>query len=309
MPERMPITTLEQTEMVIRERSALTLEGQSKDRSYSGAPVRPSSVGIAPSVEIIAQADLETSKQLSDRVSNAAPKQSTSDTVVDREPSAVTLPRDDATPRENFAHTLEDSLQYSSLSMQSTRMVRYDKPDEILVYTSGQAIVTRSKNGAGCAVLFETEDNSTSNPVAFPLEKEGPTGGSQSNTPFAAALRAVLAALELKTWGSEGWKKVIIATDDERVYRGMTHDIFKWASRGWLDEGSKQHPPRPQLWRRALELINKQEYHGCEVKFLLVTAEQNQHAADLAREIARSKSVSQHYQPCGDVGNTSMEAL
>lgn len=188
-------------------------------------------------------------------------------------------------------------------------MVRYDKPDEILVYTSGQAIVTESnEKQAGCAVIFETEDNPMSNPVAFPLEKQGPNGGSQSSTPFAAALRAVIAALELKTWASEGWKQVIIATDDRRTYRGITHDIFKWASKGWLEEGSKQHPPRPQLWRRALELINEQAFHGYEVKFLLVTPEQNQHAAELARKAAPSDSVSQHYRPCGDVGST-YEAL
>jgi ribonuclease HI len=213
--------------------------------------------------------------------------------VVAKQENAVVL------PREMFAHTLEHPSQYPSLTTGSARMVRYDKPDEILIYTSGQAIVTDgNKKRAGCAVIYETEDNPMSNPVAFSLEKEG------LSTPFAAALRALLAALELKTWGTERWKQVVIATDDMRVYRGITHDITKWASKGWLEKGSKKHPPRPELWRRALDLINEQASHGCEVKFLLVTAEQNQHAAELARKIAPGDTVSQHYQLAGDAGCT-----
>lgn len=170
-------------------------------------------------------------------------------------------------------------------------MVRYDKPDEILVYTSGQAIMTDSKKRAGCAVVYETEDNPMSSPVVLSLEKKETSGEPNYNTPFAAALRALVAALELKAWASEGWKQVTIAIDDTRVYRGITHDIHKWASKGWLEEGAKQHPPRPELWRRAVDLVNEQAYHGCEVSFLLVTAEQNQRTAELARKIASSNSV------------------
>jgi hypothetical protein len=102
-------------------------------------------------------------------------------------------------PREMFAHTLEHPSQYSSLTTGSARMVRYDKPDEILIYSSGQAIVTDSnKKRAGCAVIFETEDNPMSNPVAFPLEKEG------LSTPFAAALRALVAAPRAQDMGLGG---------------------------------------------------------------------------------------------------------
>lgn len=67
--ENMSIATPEHTEVVIRELRALTLEKnkqtrkrQSKDRSYSHALARPSSVSIAPSVKIKAQAGLKHSK-------------------------------------------------------------------------------------------------------------------------------------------------------------------------------------------------------------------------------------------------------
>lgn len=224
--------------------------------------------------------------------------------------NAIGLPHNGATPREMFAHTLEHPLQFSKLTMASARMVRYDKPDEILIYACGQAILTDSGDKrAGCAVVFETQDNPLSNPVAFSLEQNGVWGGHQSSTPFAAALRALVAALELKTWGSEGWKQVTIATDNKDVYNGITSKVSKWYYKGWLDEGAKQHPPRPELWRRALELISEQADHGCEVKLLLITTEQNQHAADLARKVAPSDSVSQHYQSCGDVGLFSGAAL
>jgi hypothetical protein len=73
------------------------------------------------------------------------------------------LPIDDATPREVFAHTLEgrplrDSFHATGLE----RMVRYEQPDEILVYTSGQTIrKNRGNTGArlsGCAIIFGRED-------------------------------------------------------------------------------------------------------------------------------------------------------
>ena len=68
-------------------------------------------------------------------------------------------------------------------------------------------------------------------------------------------------------------------------------------------------PANPELWSRALDLINEQAYHGCEVKFLLITEKQNQHVVYLASTIARSDLVSEEYQPCGDVGLTCREAV
>ena len=68
-------------------------------------------------------------------------------------------------------------------------------------------------------------------------------------------------------------------------------------------------PALPELWSRALDLINEQAYHGCEVKFLLITEKQNQHVVYLASTIARSDLVSEEYQPCGNVGFTFRGAL
>jgi len=45
------------------------------------------------------------------------------------------------------------------------------------------------------------------------------------------------------------------------------------------------------------------------VKLWLITAQQNQHAAKMARTIAPSDSRSLVYKPCGDVGDTFKAAL
>lgn len=221
-------------------------------------------------------------------------------------------PFGDPTPRELFAHSSEDHpLRHTGNTTGLARMVRYDNPDEILIYISGQTISKDKRDKrSGCAVIFKTEQPAnTPKPVAFSLEINGLNDQIQPNTPITAALRALVAALELKTWGSEGWKQVTIATDDKGLYAGITRHIVKWSAKGWLSETSNHQPASPALWIRALDLINEQAYHGCEVKFWLITAEQNQHTAKMARTIATSDTRSLAYTPCGDVGCTFKMAL
>lgn len=226
--------------------------------------------------------------------------------------NAVMLPRHGATPRETFAHTFEDHpLRYSNHTTGMTRMARYDNPDEMLIYISGQKVVKSEKDKrAGCAVVYETEHRSiTPNPLVFSLEETGLDGAKQSRTPYCATLRAVVAALELKTWASEGWKQVTIATDSSAIHHEVIVKLAKWVAKDWLNGRSVHRPPHPELWSRALDLINEQAYHGCEVRFLLITEKQNQHAVYLASTIARSDLVSEKYQACGEVGVTFREAL
>lgn len=226
--------------------------------------------------------------------------------------NALVPPFGDPSPRELFAHSSEDHpLRHTGNATGLARMVRYDRTDEILIYISGQTIPKDRRNKrSGCAALFKTEQPAnTPKPLAFSLEKNGLNGQIQPNTPITAALRALVAALELKTWGSEGWKQVTIATDNKVLYAGITRHIVKWSSKGWLSETSTHQPASPALWIRALDLMNEQAYHGCEVKLWLITAQQNQHAAKMARTIAPSDSRSLVYKPCGDVGDTFKAAL
>lgn len=142
----------------------------------------------------------------------------------------VILPRRGATPRETFAHTFEyHPLRYSNHTTGMTRMVRYDNLDEILIYISGQKVVKGEKvKRAGCAVVYETEHPFiTPNPLVFSLEKTGLNGAKQSCSPYCATFRAVVAALELKTWASEGWKQVTIATDSSAIHHAITLNLAK----------------------------------------------------------------------------------
>jgi len=226
--------------------------------------------------------------------------------------NAAIRPYRGATPRQTFAHTFEDHpLRYSNHTTGMTRMVRYDNPDEILIYISGQKVVkSETDKQAGCAVVYETEHRSFApNPLVFSLEETGLDGAKQSRTTYCATLRAIVAALELKTWASEGWKQVTIATDSVAIHHEVTVSLAKWAAKDWLKGRSVHRPPHPELWSRALDLINEQAYHGCEVRFLIITENQNQHAAYLASVIAPGYLASEEYQPRGDVGFTFRDAL
>lgn len=48
-----------------------------------------------------------------------------------------------------------------------------------------------------------------------------------------AALRAVIAALEYVRWEEEGFDKIVIATHNAWLVRGITHDIWEWRRNGW----------------------------------------------------------------------------
>jgi ribonuclease HI len=224
------------------------------------------------------------------------------------------LPIDDATPREVFAHTLEgrplrDSFHATGLE----RMVRYEQPDEILVYTSGQTIrKNRGNTGArlsGCAIIFGREDlRGTPRFEQFSLEGRTLGRSKLKHNDVCAALRAVVAALEIKTWGSEGWKRVTIATDHKTIHDALTQHIARWVAEGHLHEKAFHSFAHRDLYRRALDLINEQTYRECEVSFWLITEEQNQEAIELARAIAPHASKVRDYQSRGDVQMTFKEA-
>ena len=164
---------------------------------------------------------------------------------------------------------------------------------------------------SGCAVVFETGDamNKTES-VAFSMEKTGPKGYKQKRNLLTAALRAAIAALEFKLWASEGWKQVTIATDNQKLYNGITREIVNWDAQIWLDEDTGALKiPYGNLWCRLLNLINEQAFHGCEVSFWRITAEQNQEAATMAQAAASLTTVPGLYRPCGDVGYTFKAAL
>lgn len=178
------------------------------------------------------------------------------------------------------------------------------RSDEIVIYTNGQIAKVGQRIWPVCAIVYETGQPSRTETVAFSMEKKGPTGSKYSPKAQRAALRAAVGALELKIWSSEGFKQVIIATDNREVFFGMTENIEEWQARGMPRKLKNQ-----DLWSHALDLVNEQAYHGCEVKFWLTSVKMNKQAFDAARAVDPGERAPKAYQPRGDVGFTFKEAL
>lgn len=79
---------------------------------------------------------------------------------------------------------------------------------------------------SGSANIITPHNNTAASPapgaIAFRLEKHGPSGVPAEHTSNRAKLRAVIAALQFRTWGSEGWRRVVVLTDLEYIVWGAT---------------------------------------------------------------------------------------
>ncbi|KAK4126959.1 hypothetical protein N657DRAFT_564359, partial [Parathielavia appendiculata] len=53
--------------------------------------------------------------------------------------------------------------------------------------------------------------------LAFPLETHGPSGEQAEPTTNQAKLHAVIAALQFRAWGCEGWRRVVVLMDREYI--------------------------------------------------------------------------------------------
>jgi hypothetical protein len=214
---------------------------------------------------------------------------------------SVQLPHPGALPREVFAHSrLNHPWLSQSDSSKLTRMVRHDDPYEVLVYASAFLLsgTPRRSARAGCSILTRTDsDRDSPYCEGFLLEKTKPNGKPLEETPYnqkRADLRAVVAALENQMWGSEGWKKVTIATKSSYVYNGMTKFVGKWKDDNWR-ANSRRGPSEvlnADLWARALDLVNDQAYHGCETQFWLLPRDHSMKTDDHARWLARESDLA-----------------
>lgn len=226
-------------------------------------------------------------------------------------------PRKRSHPHELFAANMSTHPARDSILADRLRMVRRSDPEnEILIFTSGQMKKKIGKkdtqNSAGCAVISMPKNDGwgqRSDCDGFSIEDRGPNGEFFNPNSNRAELRAVVAALEFKVWSSEGWSKVVIASDSDYVCTGITKDIMKWREGGLLG-GQAHHGRRVKnldLWTRLLELINEQAYHGCEVAFWQIKAGQNKQARVVAELMAKSGERSEEYRAFGNVKPTYLD--
>ncbi|KAK4113373.1 hypothetical protein N656DRAFT_797251 [Canariomyces notabilis] len=125
--------------------------------------------------------------------------------------------------------------------------VSISQPGKVLVYVDGACTNNgQAKPRAGWAVVHGPGD------VTFGrLEDKGPFGDDSVATSNRAELRAVIAALRLCDWQTEGFNSLVIATDSTYVVDGATG----WA-RGWVRNGRKTrtgaHVKNKDLWELLL---------------------------------------------------------
>ena len=111
------------------------------------------------------------------------------------------------------------------------------------------------------------------NPIAFRLEPTGPTGHPSPATSNRAKLRAVLAALQFRNWGGEGWRRVVVLTDLAYVVWGATRWLPRWVARGWRRPGGIRGGGwygNRDLWEALQGRVEELRGVGCEVGFWLV---------------------------------------
>ncbi|KAF7348422.1 putative rnase h domain protein [Mycena sanguinolenta] len=139
---------------------------------------------------------------------------------------------------------------------------------------------------AGCAFVFNHRKGGA---VGFPLEQAGPDGQVHMHTSNRAELRAVIAALDFRCWGGEGWRRLVVVTDSEYVANGATELMRKWAGRGWLTSSRKPVQNR-DLWELLNKSLGKCADSGCEVSFWVVPREWNRRADRAARKAAKEEA-------------------
>ncbi|KAK4233052.1 ribonuclease H [Achaetomium macrosporum] len=210
-------------------------------------------------------------------------------------PATVFVPQDASlSPEAHFP------LQTSVRATFPRFINRFDSR-EILVVVDGSCINNgRHANKlqepiGGCAFVFK---GSPSGSVAFRLEREGPDGSPAEHTSNRAKLRAVIAALQFRAWGGEGWRRVVILTDLEYIVWGATRWLPLWVARRWRRPRGRGMVMNRDLWEELQYRIEELRALGCEVSFWLVTDEGEEHSS---RVIARAKEAARRAaRECSD---------
>jgi ribonuclease HI len=213
-------------------------------------------------------------------------------------------PRSSDTPQDLFANgqrPLGVSANGQRLhGVASPRFVRTTNQNQILIYTDGACL----NNGqidpppaAGCAFVFRPDEPDGT--VKFRLEEEGPTGNTATQTSNRAELRAVIAALQYREWGGEGWHELVIATDSEYVAFGATEWVVGWLRNGWKTSQRFAVKNR-DLWELLLTRVQQlARGQQLQVLFWRIPRNLNQRADAAAKNAATEPNTVKFVQISG----------
>lgn len=100
-----------------------------------------------------------------------------------------------------------------------------------------------------------------------------------------AELRAALAALTIRFWPGEGFRRIVIGASSEYVVKGVCEWSDNWRRRGWRTSRGTVVTNR-DLWEMLFARIDEFEESGIKVQFYLLKSQWNKVAADRAVEAA-----------------------
>jgi ribonuclease HI len=203
---------------------------------------------------------------------------------VDQSPDAIFRPR--------FINTTYIPVQRFCIRRRLVPQVSSLKT--MAVYTDGACLSngsTTTTPRGGCALVFKTGNDGT---ISFPLENEGPDGQVHAHTNSRAELRAVIGALQFRTWWGEGWERIVIMTDSEYVASHATGWMRAWAGRGWRTAAGRPVANR-DLWEHLSELMGNYAAGGCEISFWAIPRRWNTLADRAAKAAAERSDMPEKY--------------
>ena len=180
------------------------------------------------------------------------------------------------TPQQLYVHLAELLRPFPRWPDTRDRMIRRDDPlSDVLVYIGGEATEGR----AVCTVVFkpalaESSISSRRRGLVFYSESRGPFGEPLPQTSDRAVLDAAITAIECLDWVSEGRVQLTLATDRAYLVEGITEHIGAWRQRGWRDSAGEPVANK-DLWEKLLSKVNLYAHWGCQIRFWLITREQN----------------------------------
>ncbi|KAK8014416.1 RNase H domain-containing protein [Apiospora arundinis] len=199
------------------------------------------------------------------------------------------------------------------------RFVNHYDSKEILMVVGGSALnIGQDDATAGCSFIYKggaaaaaaarvlgdfhgvPMTTTTKTTTTFPYMNDGscgdvgdkgPGGEAMDPTSNRAKMRAVIAALEFRSWQDEGWRSIVIATDLEYVVRGATEFLPRWVQRRWKKSRSSGRIANRDLWEEMQGIIDRLRENGTDVAFWYIRprllSQQGSELAQDAQEAAR----------------------
>ncbi|KAL6924026.1 hypothetical protein FSST1_001300 [Fusarium sambucinum] len=188
----------------------------------------------------------------------------------------------------NSASNNQDILASKSVDNSRGRLT-LGKPSKLLLYTDGSCINNGQTDARGgwCVSLGASDPHLGSSFISGRLEEIGPFGNREKATSNRAELRAVIAALRMSDWKSEGFTSLVVATDSTYVLNGATKWAKAWIHNGWRLRDGK-NVKNKDLWQLLLGEVERWHGDGVEICLLNIPRHLNQDADVSAKAAAAS---------------------